>query len=48
MEDSVADNQLSFSLLWMALQAQGPVAYIMAGAVALLMAALAWRLVRRA
>jgi hypothetical protein len=46
MEKSVADNQLSVSFFWMALQAQGPVTYVMAGAVALFIIAAAWRLVR--
>jgi hypothetical protein len=46
MEESVPDNQLSVSLWWMVLQAQGPVAWVMAGAVALLIIAMAWRLVR--
>ena len=39
-------NKLLFSFLTMALQATGPVAYIMAGAVAVLIGAVAWRLVR--
>ena len=46
MEESVPDNLLSVSLWWMAVQAQGPVAYIVAGAVAVLIVAVAWRLVR--
>jgi len=46
MEESVPDNQLSVSFFWMALQAQGPVTYIVAGAVAVFIAAVAWRLVR--
>jgi hypothetical protein len=42
----VPDNQLSVSFFWIALQAQGPITYITAGAVALFILAVAWRLVR--
>jgi hypothetical protein len=48
VEESVFDtpNEVLFSFMTMALQARGPVAFIMAGAVALLIVAVAWRLVR--
>jgi hypothetical protein len=48
MEVSVSDSstELLFSFLTLALQARGPVAYIVALAVSVLIIAVAWRLVR--
>ena len=39
-------NELLFSFFWMALSAKGVVALVMAGAVSVLIIAVAWRLVR--
>lgn len=48
MEESVSDTptEILFSFLTLALQARGPVAYIVAIAVSALILVLAWRLLR--